>query len=267
MIPHALIGLTARLLEKHYTRAEMVTMFYEAGAADEPEASNKLQLATNWLKNVNREQREKSVAILGSLLMDLMENPVLSSYRPDELASDRELVVTKLAETGFRYITGGKVVSVLTGGATATLEVLLRKRDFTAVADEFERATQNVESEPREAVSAAANILEAICKEYIDQHAHLEIPTKQDLARVFNVVRKDLGLDPSVVEDQDLKTILSGLIGVVNGIAALRTHASSAHAQGTSKRRYRLTSRHARLAVHAAHAIVAFILETWEERW
>ena len=38
----------------------------------------------------------------------------------------------------------------------------------------------------------------------------------------------------------------------------------SAHGRG--RRAYRLQARHARLAVHASHTLVAFFIETWDER-
>ncbi|WP_218816232.1 abortive infection family protein [Methylobacillus rhizosphaerae] len=52
---------------------------------------------------------------------------------------------------------------------------------------------------------------------------------KQALQPVFKVVRQDLGLAPGSVEDQDLQRIIRGLFSVIDGIGALRTHASSAH--------------------------------------
>jgi hypothetical protein len=55
-----------------------------------------------------------------------------------------------------------------------------------------------------------------------------------------------------------------GLLGVVGGIGALRTHASSAH--GAGRTTYRFEPRHARLAVHAAHTIVTFTLESWDKK-
>src|SRR5262249_9302314 len=110
--------------------------------------------------------------------------------------------------------------------------------------------------------SAACNILESVCKTYIADEG-LEMPAKQDLRPVWDAVRKDLGFDPSRVEDRDLQEILSGVLAVVSGIGALRTHASSAH--GAGKKAYKLEPRHARLAVHAAHTIVAFVLESWDK--
>lgn len=90
------------------------------------------------------------------------------------------------------------------------------------------------------------------------------MPKRQDLRSVWDVVRRDLGFDPSKVEEQDLKEILSGMFSAVNGISALRTHASSAH--GAGRKRYRLEARHARLAVHAAHTLVVFVIESWDRR-
>jgi hypothetical protein len=119
-----------------------------------------------------------------------------------------------------------------------------------------------VDSKPREAVSAASNILESVCKVYIAERG-LEMPAKQDLKPVWGIVRKDLRFDPSLVEDQDLQTVLTGLIAIVDGIGALRTHANSAH--GAGKKQYKLESRHARLAIHASHTVTLFILESWSK--
>jgi hypothetical protein len=167
-----------------------------------------------------------------------------------------------LAEHGLQYVRGGRITASL-GTPTRGLEEFIRERDLSAIDHEFERAAQSTESEPREAASAASNILESVCKAYIEDEK-LEMPAKQDLQAVWNVVRKQLGFDPSRVEDQDLQSILTGLISIVHGVGALRTHASSAH--GAGRKAYRLEGRHARLAVHAAHTLSLFILESWDHK-
>src|SRR5688572_32108998 len=55
--------------------------------------------------------------------------------------------------------------------------------------------SDTVESKPRDAVSAACNILEAVCKTYIEDEK-LTMPAKQDLQGVWTIVRKHLGFDP-----------------------------------------------------------------------
>ena len=120
-----------------------------------------------------------------------------------------------------------------------------------------------MDSSPREAVSAASNILESICRVYIEEN-QLNMPNKKDLKNLFDVVRKSLNINREAVEDEDLKRIISGIISVVDGIASLRTHSSSAHGAGIKQ--YNLRPRHARLAIHSAHTIGLFILESWKEK-
>ncbi|PMX14583.1 abortive infection family protein, partial [Pseudomonas sp. MPBC4-3] len=150
------------------------------------------------------------------------------------------------------------------GLATKTLSELIKKKNIQAIDQEFERAIKNVQLSPREAVSAACNILESLFKVYIEEHNHLQMPAKQDLQSVWKVVKTDLGLDASKLEERDLQEIVSGIMATVNGIGALRTHASAAH--GAGKKPYKLKPRHAKLAIHAAHTIAAFVLETWNEK-
>lgn len=112
-------------------------------------------------------------------------------------------------------------------------------------------------------MTAACAILEALCKVYIEDE-HLQLPSKQTLKPLWAVVPKDLRLDPGVVQDEDVARILSGLSSAADGIASLRTHGGSAHGHGRTTSR--LEARQARLAIHAAHTLAAFLLETWDAR-
>jgi hypothetical protein len=76
--------------------------------------------------------------------------------------------------------------------------------------------------------------------------------------------RRNTHLDPGSIEDQDLQRIITGLFSIVDGIGALRTHAGSAHSEG--RKGYKLESRHARLAVNAAHTVATFVMETWDKK-
>ena len=260
IIPRAVAAHIARLFDKFYSRTNFTNVFEMSGTSVESPGGAKIAEVTNWLLLIGRNEPKRALDILGKVLEDFFE---VNAFVGGE---DRDALARTMQAHGLLYSTGGRVNSAKTAGATATLRRLLENKNYPAVIEEFERATANVDTKPREAASAAANVLEALCKEYIVLHAHLNMPAKQDLSSVFEIVRKDLGLDPAVVQDNDLRTILSGLIAVVSGIAALRTHGSSAHAQNTSQKQYKLAPRHARLAVHSAHSIVTFILEAWSER-
>lgn len=89
------------------------------------------------------------------------------------------------------------------------------------------------------------------------------MPNKKDLKNLFDVVRKSLKIQRESIEDEDLLRIIFRIITVVDGIASLRTHTSSAHGAGIKQ--YNLKPRHTRLAIHSAHTIGLYILESWKE--
>jgi hypothetical protein len=183
-----------------------------------------------------------------------------------DIAEKKKELKSKLEVTLSRcnlvYIKGG-IISDGTSASSRSLSEFIKGRDIPSIEAEFNRALENVNSEPREAVSAACNILESIFKVYIADEG-LPKPLKQDLQNVWKVVRGDLGFDTKLVQDNDLKRVLSGILSIVDGIGAFRTHASSAHGEG--RKLYKLKPRHARLAINSAHTIALFVLETWDEK-
>ncbi len=261
-IPASVIAIVAEVMSNEETHATMDNCFEHADAPGDPPPGSKLAKAQALLRRVNKDPTCDALKVLGTLIEPYMEREPASTYNPEAAAADRENIRRALERSGLRYVNGGKVVAG-TGAPVASLEAALASRDLPAVDEEFARALESVEARPREAVSAAANILEAICKTYIDDEG-LDQPRKKDLQSVWSVVRKHLGFDPGSLEDKDLQEILSGLLAVVHGVGAIRTHASSAH--GAGRKVYRLAPRHARLAVHSAHTLALFILETWDDR-
>lgn len=236
-----------------------------AGAPGEPPEGSKWVKAQEWIRRVNNDTSVQPLKVLGRLIEAYMEEAPPESGPFDDSAStaetpDQQKIRKALARYDLQYARGGSITGTL-GTPSRALEDFIRERDLPAIDQEFTRALSNVDQSPREAVSAASNILESVCKIYIADRG-LDMPAKQDLKPVWTVVRRDLGFDPGAVEDQDLQVILTGLLAVVEGIGALRTHASSAH--GAGKKQYKLEPRHARLAIHGAHTVALFILESWK---
>jgi hypothetical protein len=264
VIPGPVISLVSEALAELNTHAGIDSLLSYAGAPGDPLQGNKIVKTQEWLRRANKDESVDPMEVLGRVLEPIMDAaPEDSDWGADTKAKARERLDPTLARCGLQYTRGGHVGPLGLGAPTRSFEELIRHRNIQAVDEEFRRALKNVEAAPRDAVSAACNTLESICKVYI-QEEHLELPAKQDLQGIWGVVRKDLHFDPSAVEDRDLKEILSGLLAVVNGIGALRTHASSAH--GAGPKGYRLEPRHARLAVHAAHTLGAFVLESWDKK-
>lgn len=265
LIPMPVISVVADVVASRETHATLDSLFMYAEAPGEPPDGSKPAKALDWLRRVNKDESVNPLIVLGRLIEKYMEaDPDLHGnyYTREAIVTDKAKLEKVLSQCKLRYVTGGKVIGAL-GAPSQTLEKVLRDFDFVAIDAEFSRALEKVEAEPREAVSAASNILESFCKTYVADNG-IDAPSKQDLKSVWGLVRKDLGFDPSVIEDRDLQTILTGLFATVEGIGSLRTHASSAH--GAGKTPYKLEPRHARLAIHAAHTVTLFALETWEKR-
>lgn len=263
LIPSTLMSVCADITANRETHATLDSLYMYAGAPGDPPMGNKVAKSLAWLRMVNKDSSVQPLSVLGKIIENYMEMELdpYSDFDKSHLL-DRDKIIRTLESCELQYLKGGKVVSSL-GTPSRALEEFIRDRDTSAIDLEFTRALSSIESSPRDAVSAASNILESICKIYIHDEG-LEMPTKQDLKPVWHTVRKHLGFDPSVVEDQDLKAILTGLGAIVDGIGALRTHASSAH--GAGKKSYKLEPRHARLAVHSAHTVALFILESWKNK-
>ena len=268
-IPQYLISAIADAVSSIETHASLDSLFMYANAPGDTPDGSKAVKALEWLRRINKECGEDTFAVLGRIIEKYMEEVDAPASRwvdadTENLKKEKIARIKDAVErAGFTYSQGG-ILFKGEGLATKALSELIKKRDISAIDFEFERAIKNIQSSPREAVSAACNILESVFKIYIEEHEHLTMPAKQDLQAVWKVVRADLGLDASILEERDLQEIVSGIVATVHGIGALRTHASSAH--GAGKRPYKLKPRDARLAIHAAHTIAAFVLETWDEK-
>lgn len=249
----------AEILGRRLGHNDINTQLMAAGAPGEPPGVARTEKVRQWLVTTNADPDCDPLRVLGKFLRPHFDANPDKPYGtlPDEA---QESIQTTLGEHGLRYVRGGTIV----GGvipASRTLEAQLSARDLPALDAEFTRAMETIDHKPREAVSAASNILETLCKLVIAGTPGAVLPTKQDLPALFAETRKHLRLDPASVEDEDVKRILSGLINTVTGVRTLRTHASAAHGIGAAP--YLLEPRHARLAVSAAHAAAAFVLETW----
>jgi hypothetical protein len=133
---------------------------------------------------------------------------------------------------------------------------------------DFERAIEQAENDPEDAVTSACSLVESVCR-CILEAIPCDLPAKLDVQHLAEAVGRALGVSPSRTDlpaalAQDLKQILGGLQTIAGGVGALRTHFGDAH--GRSKKRTLIDSRIARLAIHSACTISLFYLETWQRR-
>lgn len=237
-----------------YSHKALERMFYEAGAVGEVPVGNCVVKCQSWLKHLHQNTADPA-AILGKVIEEFME--VDSAYQTEDQEAGRKSIRDILARHGLTYHKGGLILGAANALPTKSLTQVLKDRDLGEVDKEFERSLAHLRSDPPASIAAACSILESLFKVYIEDNG-LEMPNDQSLKPLWKTASKHLGFDPSVVEDEDLKKILSGMTSI------LRTHRSTAHGQG--RRTYRIQPRHARLAIHASHSLVAFFLESWDER-
>lgn len=269
-IPSPVIVVIAQALSDELTHNKINYLFLRAGAREPVPPGTKYGKVEQWLRQVDSDPGQDAHAILGRLLEDFMEaqQPPPDPYvwTEGELAKWRERrarVREALAARGLSYQTGGKILGGGVFTPSKTLVDYIRERDLPAVHAEFERAYANIESDPPAAVTAACAILESVCREYIAEES-LALPAEQSIHPLWKTAQGHLELSPATTHNNDLKKMLGGLASIVDGVGAFRTHAGSAH--GKDSMSVPIESRHARLAVHAAHTVVTFLLETWKPK-
>lgn len=224
-IPASIIAVLSENLPTLETHASLDNLFTYAEAPGEPPEGSKPVKVQSWLRRVNKES-EFPLIVLGRIIECYIELPdaenTASSWFGSPSVDIRKEFKSKLeailSRCNLTYITGG-IISDGSSAPSRSLAALIKGRDVPSIDAEFNRALLNVNADPREAVSAACNILESIFKIYIADEK-LDMPQKQDLQNVWKVVRADLGFDPAALEDDDLKKILSGVLSVVDGIGA-----------------------------------------------
>jgi len=261
--PRAIATVVGTVLGRYYySHRTIETLLYECGASGEPPEGNCEEKITRWLMREAKEDASKAFTILGKVLEEFMDTDITRNLGNGK-EEERSRLNGMLRHYGLEYREGGRMFGASAGLPSRALEDILRERNLPEVHEQFERAIATVDPDPPSAVTAACSILESLCKVYI-QDESLDMPSKQTLTALWSVVSKHLGLSPTSVAEEDLKKILSGLFSIVDGISAFRTHTGSAHGRG--RKSYRISGRHARFVVHAAHSLATFIIETWDDR-
>jgi hypothetical protein len=261
-IPNAVIATVSDVIGTHYfSHSRLETLFTEAGAPGEAPPGNCVDKCSRWLKAANEDSKVDAFEVLGKVVEFFMDHDISPGF--EAWHKGRERIMTALAKHGLSYHAGGRVFGGTSGPPTRSLNDILKAHDLPAVQVEFDRALKSVEADPAAALTAACSLVESLLKIYIEDE-DLDLPSSETIKPLWSVVSKHLGLDPASVEDEDIKRILGGLSSVVDGVGCFRTHAGSAHGRG--RRVYQPTGRHARLAIHAAHTLATFVLETWASR-
>lgn len=267
-IPAATIGLLSQIIPDYYTHGGINSLFLTASAPEDIPEGNKSVKVQTWLRTVNNVC-QNPLEILGSVISDFMDGESHRSYFSSDTEDEhdrkkndaREKILKTLAKDGLGYSRGGHV----TKGAsipTQSLKESVSKQGLSAVDAEIKRALANIESDPLAAIHAAGSVLESALKAYLDHHKVQYKDESDTLSDLWKKVVEHVGINPKELDDKDLKKIASGLFNIVDGTMHLRNKKSAAHGKSEEQlRQNSIRPRHARLAIHAAHTISAYLLE------
>jgi hypothetical protein len=138
------------------------------------------------------------------------------------------------------------------------------------ISQQVTRMEGAVDTEPDLAIGTAKEFVESICKTILEEREE-PYGKNDDLPALVRKTTKVLQLTPGDVAEtaraaDTIKRMLMNLATLVQGSAELRNAHGSGHGKSASQARYRLTARHARLAVGSAATLGTFLYETHEAR-
>lgn len=205
-------------------------------------------------------------------ILEAAANPADFIGDPDKAASVIEHLNARLAFDGLalrQRVTKVELVDAQSNAPVVTaLSAALAPIDFDTVTRDLERALDNADKDPEDAVTSACAVVESVCRSILVELG-VPLPAKRDVQSLFKEVRKHLSLDPGGTfageVAEDMRLTLSGVIQCVQGIGNLRTHGGDAHGRERGFKRH-IDARIARLAIHTASAAALFLIETWQLR-
>ncbi|MFM2486309.1 abortive infection family protein [Celerinatantimonas yamalensis] len=262
-IPNSVIGAVASVIAEHYySHSTLDVLFMESGAPGDVPEGNCEKKCSNWLKRCNEDPTVDAYEVLGAVIQDYMDKEPPSSLfgasTTSKLEDGQARIKNSLAKNQLSYRSNGYITLAGSNPISKTLEDYLKSGDFSSIEKEFERAIENIDSDPHASVTAACSIIESALKFYIETF-NLVMPNKLNVMLLWAVVQSHLGLNSNSVLADDQHKILKGLSSIIDGVGAFRSHIGSAHGRGMNPPT--IVVAEARLVVNSAHTIVVFTME------
>ena len=210
-----------------------------------------------WLGATN-EYHKDPLSVLGEILKNYMDDESSASRYEERLNEIRET----LAKTGWQYHRGGRITPLdVSSPATQSLEEIVEKEGLPAIQKEIRRALENVEKDPKTALTSANSVMEATFKIYL-QHRNISYKETENAISLWEKVAADIGIHHKNMESKEMKKVGSGLSKIVEGVMLSRSKEFPPH--GKTEELPAITPPLARLAIHAAHTLCVYVLEAKE---
>ena len=168
----------------------------------------------------------------------------------------------QLGRDGYEY-RAGTIVPVTAAARLADAKAIAEQFDAAHISDQIRRIEASIDADPALAIGTAKELVESCFKTILRERKVAY--DKEDLPQLGKKAFGAMKLLPDDVPDaakgaKTIKVLLSNLATVVQGIAEIRGLYGTGHGRDGKVRG--VTSRHARLAVGAASALVTFAFQT-----
>lgn len=262
-IPTSVIGAVSSVTAQNYrSHSRLEALFMESGAPGEVPDGNLEKKSRVWLQSCNEDESVDSLKVLGSIIQNYMDlEPTPSIFDVGNKSSEQsgqDRINKALAANQLVYRRNGYIPLAGSNPISRTLDDYLSSGDFSSIEDEFDRAQNNINTDPHSSITAACSIIEATLKYYIENFG-LDMPRKLSVMPLWENVFPHLKLNTGGALAQDQHKILKGISSVIDGIGAFRSHIGSAHGRGSNPPK--IVVAEARLVVNAAHTVVVFLME------
>lgn len=135
--------------------------------------------------------------------------------------------------------------------------------DNDAIIKHWDVCVQRIDNEPDGAITRARTLLEAICKQILDEMGK-NFNSNAPLPKLFNTTADVLNLAPSEHHEKLFKGILSGCSSVVQNIGEIRNKFGDSH--GSQVYDDKVASHHAALVANLAGSMALFLFQRWQEQ-
>jgi hypothetical protein len=172
----------------------------------------------------------------------------------------------QLARDGYTYV-GGAIVPVTAASRLADAKAIAAQFDAAHINDQISRIEASIDTDPTLAIGSAKELTESCFKTILSDRG-VSYST-ETLPQLGKKVMKELKLVPEEIPQaakgaESIRVLLSNLAAIVQGVAELRGLYGTGHGKEGKSRG--LSSRHARLIVGAASALVTFVWQTHLEQ-
>jgi hypothetical protein len=113
-------------------------------------------------------------------------------------------------------------------------------------------ARNAVHLDPSDSVTRSSSYIESVCRKILDEQS-TPLPKTITISSLIKECEKTLELTDDIEVESDIKQVIGGMKGVIQGIGCLRTHFGTAH--GKSPNDFEIGSHYARLANDSAAAV------------